>query len=176
MEAVLTGLTVRRLQADDADRMAGLYARMSPLSRYRRYLSVAPALPADRLRALVNVDEYRHIGFVAVHGDDIVAVARYVRLRSQPDRAEVAVEVADEWQRQGVGRSLLLALTEHARGNGIEAFTATMSRENVPILRLLRSIASGIQFSYEGPLAEAVIPLDGVRVAADRSVPERRVA
>jgi hypothetical protein len=68
-----------------------------------------------------------------------VGVARYVR-GAEPDTAEVAVVVVDDWQGKGVGTALLERLTERAAENGIGQFVALILQENAEAIELFRSI------------------------------------
>ena len=71
----------------------------------------------------------------------LIAVARYVRLPDDPDAAEVAIVVADDWQGRGrrlpAGRRAALAARRAARG--IRRFTATMASDNVAAHRLMEA-------------------------------------
>ncbi|HEY1238795.1 MAG TPA: GNAT family N-acetyltransferase [Solirubrobacterales bacterium] len=56
-------------------------------------------------------------------GGELIGVARYIR-QDDPERAEVAVAVADAWQRRGVGSQLLQELAVRAHHAGITSFVA----------------------------------------------------
>ena len=62
----------------------------------------------------------------------LIAVGRFVRLHDDPEAAEVAIVVADDWQRRGVGSPLSELLAARARGRGIRRFTATMAATTCP--------------------------------------------
>jgi GNAT superfamily N-acetyltransferase len=49
-----------------------------------------------------------------------------VRLRSDPRTADIAAEVVDHRQRQGLGSRLLTAVARRAAASGVERFTATV--------------------------------------------------
>jgi GNAT superfamily N-acetyltransferase len=55
-----------------------------------------------------------------------VAVARYVRDRTEPGTADIAAEVADRRQRQGLGSDLVARIARRAAAAGIERLTATV--------------------------------------------------
>ncbi len=61
----------------------------------------------------------------------VVGNAEYVRYRREPDRAEVAFLVADEFQGRGASSLLLLELARRGRAAGIRWFTAVVMAENV---------------------------------------------
>src|ERR1700760_4799933 len=98
-------LTIRPIERQDRDRLRRLFMRLSPESRYRRYLSPKPALSQRELDHLLNIDHVHHEALAAVDetNGSFVAAARYVQLPDQPDTADVAIEVADDLHRQGIG-------------------------------------------------------------------------
>ena len=137
-------VAIRPIRASDAPALASAYARLGERSRYRRFLSAARRLPARELRYLTAVDHHCHEALVALdpRSEEIVGVARYVRLPGRLDEAELAEEVVDGWQRRGVGRLLLGAITGLARADGIERFRAVVASENVPVHRALRRLGA----------------------------------
>jgi RimJ/RimL family protein N-acetyltransferase len=114
--------------------------RLTPESRYRRYLSPKPALSERELDYLLDVDHVRHEALAAVDetNDSFVAAARYVQLPDQPDVADVAIEVADDFHRQGIGMALAICTLERARANGFRRVTAVTLHDNAPARALLR--------------------------------------
>jgi len=69
-----------------------------------------------------------------------VGLARYVRWKGDPQSAELAVAVVDDWQGKGVGTRLASALAERAREEGISIFTAIVLADNDPMLSLAREL------------------------------------
>ena len=142
-------LTVRQLRGDDVERLRRLHGRLSPASLRRRFMTACPR-PSDAMLArLVDLDHRDREALVAVAGDEIMAVARYHR-RPGTAEAEVAITVADAWQRRGIARALVRRLVERARENGIDAFVGIISGENDPARGLLRTLAPGAERRFEG--------------------------
>jgi acetyltransferase len=156
----LERIAIRPIRPDDDRRLARLYERMSPVNRYRRFLSATPRVPADRLQHLVDVDGERHVALVALVDDEVIAAARYVRLRSDATLAEIAVEVDDAWHRRGIARFLLGRLTDHARKDGIATFTAEIGGENRPAVALVRAVWPHTRFSLSDAVFTAIVTLD----------------
>ena len=77
----------------------------------------------------------------------LLGIARYVRSREDPQAAEVAVTVADDWQRRGLGRALLDRLTYRARREGIRRFSALVLGENRPALGLFGDLGEASRLS-----------------------------
>lgn len=152
-------VTQRPIRPDDAERLARLFARLSPTSRYRRFFSPVHDPPRKMLHHLSIVDHDRREAIVAVHGDEIVGVASYEGDRGDPTAAEVAVLVDDAWQRLGVARFLLDRLAREARRHGIERFTASVLADNVPALALARTLNRFATMVGTGPERTLVMPL-----------------
>ena len=91
-------LKIRPIEREDRDHLRRLFMRLTPESRYRRYLSPKPELTERELADLVDIDHVHHEALAAVDESDgsFVAAARYVQLPDQPHIAEVAIEVADD--------------------------------------------------------------------------------
>ena len=162
---------IRPIRADDGERLSASHARLSPESRYRRFLSAKPELTGADVRYLVEVDGIDHIALVATQpslpGEPIVAVARCVRVPSSPDTGEVAIVVADALQGNGVGARLVRQLAELAVGQGITRFRATMLSENLAIQRLLTGLAAGpVTWTHYGETTELELPLPGAQSLA----------
>ena len=68
-----------------------------------------------------------------------MGVARFVADAVEVDRGEVAVAVADDWQRAGLGAALLAKIIERARIVGMRSLIAATLIENVGAARLARS-------------------------------------
>lgn len=122
---------IRPIRVDDKEALASGFARLSPESRYRRFFAPLRELTPRDLAYLTEVDHNDHeamIGFDAATRQP-VGVARYVR-GAEPNEAEVAVVVVDDWQGRGVATALLDRLTARAREEGIEHFIALVLSDN----------------------------------------------
>jgi RimJ/RimL family protein N-acetyltransferase len=137
-------LVVRPIEPDDKGALAAAFERLSPQSRYRRFLTPQERLSDADLRYLTEVDHHDHEALVAFdpRTAEGVGVARYVRDPERPDSAEVAVAVADEWQGRGVGTELLHRLADRAREEGIARFTALVLAENEAVRHLLDDLGA----------------------------------
>jgi GNAT superfamily N-acetyltransferase len=158
------GLWLRPLRADDGERLCGLFERLSPESRRRRFLAPMPVPRPDILARLLDVDHWDREAIAALYGDAIVAVARYARGPGTPV-AEVAVTVADAWQRRGLGRLLMRRLGRLARRRGIRVFVGTIAGENLAAVRLLRSLEPELSARWAAGLIEVEVPLRAPRDA-----------
>jgi GNAT superfamily N-acetyltransferase len=139
-------VTIRELTPRDAPVLAEAFERLSRESRDLRFLGAKPRLSSSDLRYLTDVDGHLHeaLGAVDSATDQGVGVARFVRLDRDTPVAEVAVTVIDGWQRRGLGTLLLERLSERARAEGIERYTALVSGENRAVVGLLDSIGARV--------------------------------
>jgi RimJ/RimL family protein N-acetyltransferase len=155
-------LKIRPIERRDRDRLRRLFMRLTPESRYRRYLSPKPTLSERELDRLLDVDHVHHEALAAVDetNGSFVAAARYVQVPDQPDVADVAIEVADDLHRQGVGTALAIQTLERARANGITRVTAITLHDNRPARALLRRLhfSSRSSHAYEAEFELELTP------------------
>ncbi len=137
-----TRLLLRPIGREDREGLAALFARLTPESRYRRFLSPKHELTPRELAFFTDIDHVGHEAIVALDQRDgsIVGVARYVHVCDRAGVAEVAVVIADELQRLGIGTALARRAVRRARTNGFGLLTATTLRENRPARALLRRL------------------------------------
>src|SRR5215218_10306941 len=101
-------LRVRDLGPADEPLLDELHAALSPRSQYQRFHGAKPRLAPRERRYLAATDGLDHVALVALDpGGAPVAVGRYVRLHGRPDAADIAAEVADAWQSEGIGTDLV---------------------------------------------------------------------
>ena len=133
---------IRPIRAEDHEPLAEGVERMSPDSRYLRFLTPLKRLDDRALDYLTDIDHSSHEALVAIDPAtrDGIGVARYVRAADRPGSAEVAVAVADAWQRRGLGALLLELLARRARQEGIERLTALVLEANPGSLALLETL------------------------------------
>ena len=137
---------------------------LSVESRWLRFFSAG----ADLHRAasyMAALEPERGRGLVAVAGEPerIVAHAAYIR-EQDPQRAEVAFEVADDWQGRGIATVLLAHLSELATAEGIETFTATVLPENHRMIQVFRDSGFAVEVeSRPGELPSSCPPRSGRR-------------
>ena len=138
---------VRPVQSTDASLLADGFARLSERSRRLRFLGNKNNLTVAELRYLTCIDHHDHEALGALSPDGRgIGVARYIRDSEDPSRAEVAVTVVDEWHGRGLGTKLLELLSDRARAEGVDRFTATVASDNMASSRLVRS-AGGVLVS-----------------------------
>lgn len=164
-------VAIRPIRPDDHERLRTSHARLSPESRYRRFLGTKPELSPADARYLVEVDGSDHFALVATLPEEpdepIVAVARWIRLPDDPTAAEFAIVVGDAYQRQGLAGELMTQLAHAAVARGVKRFRASMLADNLAMHRLTAKLAAGpVRRRQLGSLSEVEIELAGARDTA----------
>jgi GNAT superfamily N-acetyltransferase len=155
-----TLIRIEPLRRGDRSAVTGLFARLSPESRLRRFLSPKSSLSDREVTFLTDVGRTERAAMAAIDVRDgsVLGIARYVEHQGRPGVADTAVAVADEVQRQGIGTALMLRLIACARSNGFHLLTATTLWENRPARALMRT--SGFQArGSSGPEIELALEL-----------------
>ena len=136
-----SAVLIRPVRSTDAALLADGFARLSAASRQMRFLGVKKALSAAELRYFTDVDHHDHeaLGALDQAGGHGVGIARYIRDSDDPQAAEIAVTIVDDWQGRGLGTELLARLSDRARQEGIRRFTALADAGNVAVTALLRN-------------------------------------
>ncbi len=146
-----TPVLLRPLGVEDRDLVVAAFDRLSPQSRYRRFLSPTPRLTSSLLEFLMKVDDDDHFALVATteEGDApaVVGVSRFARL-DDPEAAEAAVTVIDEYQGRGAGAFLLDAIVLAARQRGVRRFEGLVLADNSASKAILAH--AGARFENDG--------------------------
>lgn len=152
-------VVLRPIRPEDKQAMVAAFERLSPLSRYRRFLGAKARLTAAELRYLTEIDLVDHVAIVGEgeQGQGL-GVARLIR---QPgaDWGEAAITVADDEQGKGLGRALLERLVLAARERGVTRFRFDVLGSNTPMLTLIRELTPSAVQTAEGPVVHVEVPL-----------------
>jgi GNAT superfamily N-acetyltransferase len=157
-------IRVRAIRPSDKAGLVDLFNRLSPNTRYFRFLGAKTCLTNAELVYLTELDFERQAALVAEVDRDgearIVGVARYAVLPVQPKaRPEVALAVDDAEQGRGIGTVLLSHLARLARGQGITEFDAYLLAENDRMLAVFRRCGFEIDGSIDGGVMRLVLTL-----------------
>jgi RimJ/RimL family protein N-acetyltransferase len=147
-----------QLEPTDGMPLHRFFYRLSPETLYRRFHSPITRPEQAQPQRLLDVDHHDREAVVAVVGGEIVGVARYAR-RTGADVAEVAVVVADSWQRQGLATRMLTVLAELARVAGVGRFTLEMQADNRAVLRLVRRLYPEAALTHEQGIYETTVSI-----------------
>lgn len=143
-------------------------ARLSPRTVYRRFMGV----PGKRMiRYLFEVDYLEHFAWALTDGPDglVVADARFIRHTEEPESAELAFTVGDDYQGRGIGTLLMEALSVSAHAGGVRRFTASVLSENYAMRSILNRY--GARWESDGP--GVVVTVIDVPQGRDLRLPAR---
>lgn len=146
-------ITIRPSLPQDAELQQTFFRSLSPVSRYCRFLTRVDELPSALSEAFTNVDHRRHLALIAevFEGDREIMVgeARYVIDARDPDVAEFALAVADDWQARGIARALLERLVHEAATNGVRCLVADTLVSNASMIALARRAGFAVRASTD---------------------------
>lgn len=152
-----TAVRLRLVTPEDKPLLVAGFRRMSPESRYARFLGSKDALSEDELRYLTEIDQERHfaLGAVAEEGDGRgepigAGVARFIQLPAPPGTAEAAIAVVDDLQGRGLGKLLFLRLCAAAAERGLERFRCELLGSNTGMRALIEGVSPEPRIAVSG--------------------------
>lgn len=136
-------VTIRPIQPNDIQREREFIHHLSPETRYRRFMSTVSELSPAQLEHFTHPDYDREMAYIALveeNGEEKeIGVCRYAA-NDASDTCEFAIVIADEWQRQGLGRELMRLLIAAAKQHGFKTMVGEFLAENSPMLEFVASL------------------------------------
>jgi acyl-CoA synthetase (NDP forming)/GNAT superfamily N-acetyltransferase len=154
-----TAVHLRQISPADADAVVAMHSRFSERTRYLRYFSPYPSIPARDLERFTNVDHVSREALVVEVGADLIGVGRYERLGPDAPDAEVAFVVEDAYQGRGVGSVLLEHLAAAAAQVGIERFVAEVLPSNSAMLGVFTDTGYELSRRYADGVVHLTFPV-----------------
>ncbi len=148
-------IRIRPIRPSDKGILLEAFDKLTPESRYARFMTPKSNLSEIELKYLTEVDGIDHFAIGAVLSrlvgrDEGVGSARFVRLPDQPDTAEPAVTVVDGFQGKGLGTLLLHRLSEAAWERDVRWFRAELLAGNVAMKRVAEALSPEVSFRPSG--------------------------
>jgi RimJ/RimL family protein N-acetyltransferase len=168
-----TVITVRPLRTDDYDAVLRLASELNGEERYQRFFTIHPTYigewalsltaPAEGIAALGAFDR-----------EELLGVANYAEL-PESGEAEIAVVVAHEQHKRGVGTLLLRALGVLAHRAGIHRFVADVLTENHAMRAVIKDAGWPVVQHCDRAVLAIEVNLDGIdqELVEPRSVQSR---
>jgi acetyltransferase len=167
----------------DGELLRAFVQGLSSEARYFRFLTKFSELPQGIVDRFTRIDYQRHVALIAETvtraGETMVGEARYVIDEQDPEIAEFALAVADDWRGMGLAGTLLERLVDHAASSGIRrivgdafatntaivtfakryGFTVTRSLGDSRLVRVVKDLVTHDQhaISVEQSLQEAAV-------------------
>lgn len=154
---------IRPLHPHDAEMLQDLVRRLSPQSRYFRFVSSMRELSERMLAKFTLIDYDREMALVAIYTERqpqedgsfteterIIGVSRYV---TNPDKStcEFSLLIADDFAGQGLGTRLMQSIIEVARSRGLAYIEGLVLTNNSNMLKLMRSLEFDVKSYPEDP-------------------------
>lgn len=148
---------IRHIVRRDAELLVDLFHNLSERTKWLRFFSPV-GIPEHRLwdeaTRLSDIDpriQAALIGTIRQDGrEQAVAVARMIRHMPLSDTAEVAIVVRDDFQREGIGRTIFDLLVQVALVQGIKRLYAITLPENQGMQRLARGVGLPVSVQIQG--------------------------
>lgn len=160
---------IRPITREDAERLQASHERLSQETVYDRFMAFRKILPEAEVRYLTGLDYDNHMALIAVtqenDEEDIVGVARYIMLDSEPGTAEFAIVVSDTFQRRGLGSLLMHRLAAYAAAHDVRIFLGLTHNDNLRFLRFVQQLGLPIETKKNQGVWEVRLDLSGMNPA-----------
>jgi len=134
---------VRPVRPEDAALVQAFFDGLSREARYYRFMEEIEEMPLAMIARFTQIDYDREMALLAMiedgEGERMIGSARYA-LAPDGETVEFALVVADAWQRHGIGRWLMGALIDCARGKGWRSMVGDVLANNPKMLRLMQAL------------------------------------
>lgn len=158
-------VTVRAIRPDDKERVEQAFHNLDKESVYTRLFTHKTELTEGDLKRITEIDFEREVGLVVTlgsgDGEVIIGAGRYFAFAGADGqrRAEVAFLVEEDYQGQGLARTIMRHLAAIARDQSIAYFEAEVLPENKAMLAAFaRSGLPGTQ-RYSGDVIHVTLSL-----------------
>ncbi|MBS0543128.1 MAG: GNAT family N-acetyltransferase, partial [Proteobacteria bacterium] len=134
---------VRPVRPEDATLVQAFFDKLSPETRYFRFMERLEELPPSLIDRFTQIDYDREMALLATtRADNVETMIGSARYSLAPDgeSVEFALVVADDWQRFGLGRRLMGALIDCARSKGYRNIVGDVLGNNPKMLRLMHGL------------------------------------
>lgn len=142
-------VVIRPIMPEDASLLQNLVKGLSEESRYFRYLSNIKQLSQNLLARFTQLDYDREMVFVMIRQDEegkeeMLGAARYT---AEPDNisCEFAVEVADDWQGNGIATILMQKLFIAAKEQGLETMHGEVLTSNENMKKFVKKMGFNVR-------------------------------
>ena len=158
-------VVIKSLVPADRDDVEHGFGELSERTKNLRFMTGKDHLSSRTLDSLVDqVDQHDHVAVAmwwerTSQADVLLGEGRFIRLKDDPDCADIAVTMADELHGQGGGTMLMAALVLRAREEGLRRFSAAMSPDNEPSHRLMRRVGPVLRDVVSGGEREVVVEI-----------------
>jgi GNAT superfamily N-acetyltransferase len=134
-------VNVRIIRTCDRQNLQIYVSSLSQLSRYNRFSGAINELPNSELDRFIGGDEAHRFTMVAtmvIDASEIIVGEAQSNFIAETSSVELALSVADRFQRQGIGAALLRHLEDSAASSGARRIFGDTLSANIPLIGLAR--------------------------------------
>ena len=137
-----TKFFARAICPDDKELIKQGFSELSERSKYLRFFAVRSKLKIDQLIFFSEVDGKNHVAWGIVNESgpqhQPVGIGRLVRVKNDPEIAEIAIAIVDAYQRKGMGKLLFCILNIIASQIGIRKLRYHVLADNQFVMNSLK--------------------------------------
>ncbi len=160
-----TTIEIRPARPDDFDAVRDMHATMSSENLYLRFFGVSRSAAEGEARRVCREPAPDHDALLAVLEGQVVGCGSYEVADDGSRSAEVAMAVADDMHRRGVGTLLLEHLVSLARSRGVRTFVAETLTENALMMQVFADAGLGAHRALVDGVYEVRFPLPTIEGA-----------
>ena len=154
------------------------FSLLSEDSKYHRFLAPIKSLNSRQLTYFTEVDQVNHVAWgvgIPQDGELLgIAIGRYVRLADEPDVAEFALTVIDNFQSQGLGTFLMALLYRLAQRQGdIKKLRGVIGNNNYRMLKWMGQLEAHINNMPDGTTQADLDVVQGMPKLPDNKAAHR---
>jgi hypothetical protein len=158
-------ILVREIEYEDRRHFLNGIRSLSKESLYHRFNSTTFSMTKKYLDYFTDIDSENHCAAGAIDlskpDEPGIAVGRFIRLKKEPEIAELAITVLDEYQKLGIGTILFLELCRIGQSKNVQNFTFTIHAQRRDLVQYMLQHGamfknrSGSQIELSFPLSSA---------------------
>lgn len=147
-------VTIRPIRPEDARIEDDFVRKLSPESKYFRFMRALHELTPEMLVRFTQIDYDLEMALIAtveeMDREIEVGVARYA-INPDGDSCEFAIVIADDWHHKGLGIRLMKPLMDAARNRGLKVIEGEALSGNSQMLALADSLGFSIRNTPDDP-------------------------
>ncbi|SDM35343.1 acetyltransferase [Catalinimonas alkaloidigena] len=156
-----TALLIRPIRPEDEPQMVKFHQTLSDQTIYLRFFfrfAYEQRVSHDRMARLCFADYDRELTLVAEYpaANRIVGAGQLFKTR-QEDEAEFALLLSDDFQRRGLGSTLLRTLVAIGKREGFHTLRADIMTENTGMQQLARKVGFQVRFDADEGVMKATL-------------------
>jgi GNAT superfamily N-acetyltransferase len=164
--AVFSCVISTQLHEQDRQALLDLFSRSSSQTRRDRFHHALSVFPQRYLEEILRGEQLSLVARDSCHPESYgVVIGLASAGRMTEEAAEVAVWVADAWQRRGVGGLLVREILTLLREQGYREAVGFVEPSNVAARRLIQGICPGATSEYDDDIIQVRVPLSTVQTA-----------